>query len=281
MNENKITTRYTTTWDAQAIKRILSNANYVGYIRTNAKKSRKDIKYIKAKHEAVIDTKIFELAQEKLKIKSVKLKKHHEIKNPLASLVRCGICGLSMQKAYHQIRCINPNCPNVLSYFDDVEKQVIEELKKELSNFNYFIENYSEEIKNKKRNISKDIELLKKELTKKENMINKACELLEMGVYSKEKYLTRVNILEDEKRLLEANMSELEASILKVDSNAKIKKAIPILEKVLDEYWKLDIQSKNDLLKTIIDKIEYKKTSRNTRWNKNLSDLELKIFLKI
>lgn len=281
LNENKITTRYTTIWDAQAVKRILKNVNYIGYIRTNAKKSTKDIQYIKAKHNAVIDPKIFELAQEKLKIKSVKLKKNYEIKNPLASLVRCGVCGLSMQKAYHQIRCINPNCSNVLSYFDDIEKQVIEELKKELSNFNYFIENYQDEVENKKRNIENDIELLKKELTKKDKMINKACELLEMGIYSKEKYLSRVNILEEEKSILEANMDELEASLLKVDSNAKIKKAIPILEKVLDEYWNLDTKSKNDLLKTIIDKIEYKKTSRNNRWNKNLSDLELKIFLKI
>ena len=223
LNNNKVTTRYTTSWDAQAVKRILKNVNYIGYIRTNSKKSRNDIVYIKAKHQAVIDENIFKLAQEKLNIKSVKLKKNYEIKNPLASLVRCGICGLSMQKAYHQIRCINPNCSNVLSYFDDVEKQVINELKNELANFNYFIENYSDEIDNKKRNITKDIELLKKELDKKDKMINKACEMLETGVYSKEKYLSRVNILESEKSLLECNIVDLQASISSVDNNTKIK----------------------------------------------------------
>ena len=40
-----------------------------------------------------------------------------------------------------------------------------------------------------------------------------------------------------------------------LDENIRIKKAIPILEKVLDEYWNLSAQQKNDLLKTIIEKI--------------------------
>ena len=31
----------------------------------------------------------------------------------------------------------------------------------------------------------------------------------------------------------------------------------------------------------MVEKVEYTKTTRNTRWNKNLDDLSLKIFLKI
>ena len=281
LNENKVITRYTTTWEATTVKRIVTNRNYIGYIKTNSRKSRKDIIYIKAKHEPIISPDIFNMAQEKLQIKSTKVTKNNTVKNPLASLVKCSICGSSMQRAYHQFRCIKPSCPTVLSYFDDIEKQVIQELKQELSNFNYFLENFDEELKNKKRNIMNDIELLKKELSKKENMINKACEMLELGVYSKEKYLDRVTILEAEKTSLMSNIEELEVSSKKADNNIKIKKAIPKLEKVLDEYWNLEPKQKNDLLKTIVEKIIYKKTKKNLRNNNTLSDLELTIYLKI
>lgn len=276
LNDNKVSTRYVTVWTCQTIKRIIKNVNYIGYIKTNV---RNENTIIKAKHEAVIDINTFNIAQEKLKSKSVKLKKNFELKNPLASLIKCKFCGSSMQRNNMYFKCINPTCKCVLSYFDEVEKKLIEELKSELSNFNYFIENYAEENEIKKRNIEKDIELLKKELIKKDNMINKACEMLEIGVYSKEKYLSRVNILEQEKDVIQANISQLEATVS--DKDIRIKKAIPILEKVLDEYWKLDIISKNELLKTIIDKVEYSKTKRNTRYNKGLSDMELTIYLKI
>lgn len=278
LNENKIVTRYVSVWNCQTIKRILKNVNYIGYIKTNV---RTQNNYIKAKHQAIVDIGIFNIAQEKLKIRSVKVKKTLDLKNPLASLVKCGFCGFSMQKNNVYFKCINPTCSCVLSYFDEVEKRLIDELKKELSDFNYFIENYIEEVSEKKRNIENNIELLKKELSKKDDMLNKACEMLEMGVYSKEKYLDRVNILETEKSVLTSNIEELEASISNFDNNIKIKKAIPKLEKVLDEYWNLDTKQKNDLLKTIIDKIEYTKTKRNNRYDKTLSDMELKIYLKI
>jgi hypothetical protein len=166
-----------------------------------------------------------------------------------------------------------------MSYFEDVEKMVIKELKNELKNFNCFIENYGEELEKEAKLKEQKLNLLNKELIKKEKMIDKACEMLEIGVYSKEKYLSRVSVLEEEKNKIKANMDELEASVQ--SDTTKIKKAIPILEKVLDIYWTLNARDKNDILKSIIDRIEYTKTKYNTRWNKKLDDLQLKIFLKI
>jgi hypothetical protein len=72
----------------------------------------------------------------------------------------------------------------------------------------------------------------------------------------------------------------LKGSIV-VCEDKKIRRAIPILEKVLDEYWSFDVKQKNDILKSIIEKIEYSKTIRNNRWSPASDDLQLKIFLKI
>lgn len=277
LNENGIKAKYHSEWTYQAIRRILSNKVYLGYIRVGARKG--DISYFKGKHNPIVDEDVFYKAQEKLKIKSVKNKKSCDIVNPLSSLVKCSVCGITMQKARTKFRCNRVGCSTVMSYFEDVEKRVIEELKNELANFNYFLDNYGVEIEKESKIKEQKLTILYKELDKKEKMINRACEMLEIGVYSKEKYLDRISIIEEEKTKIQANIEELEAST--INNTDKVKKAIPILEKVLDIYWTLNARDKNDILKSIIEKIEYKKTRYNTRWNKTLDDLDLKIFLKI
>ena len=265
-------------WNNLSIKRILSNKLYIGYIRQNTR--GKEVTYIKGKHNAVIDENIFELAQEKLKIKSVKNKKSAPVTNPLASLVKCSFCGSTMQKATTKLRCYKDGCPNVLSYFDVVEKRIIDELQTELADFNYFLDNYEDEMINQRKSAKAEIDLIKKQIAKKEKMINKACEMLEEGVYTKIKFLERTAVLEKEKELLQANLITLESNSIN-NQDMRVKKAIPILEQVLKQYWTLSPKDKNDLLKTIIDRVEYTKTKHNTRWNKELDNLELKIYLKI
>ncbi len=264
-------------WSNLSVKRILSNKLYIGYIRQN---TRAKTVYIKGKHNAVIDEYLFERAQEKLAIKSVKVKKSANLKNPLASLVKCSMCGSTMQKATTKLRCYKDGCKNVLSYFDVVEKKLIEELQAELADFNYFLDNYEEELTNQRKTALAEINIIKKQLAKKEKMINKACEMLEEGIYSKSKFLERMAVLEKEKELLQASLLSLENSSIS-NQDVRAKRAIPILEKVLKRYWDLSPADKNALLKTIIDRVEYTKTKHNTRWNKQLDDLELKIFLKI
>lgn len=269
--------RKSDVWSSVVLKNILKNKCYIGYINYNSR-SRRTQECYKGRHKPIIDEETFYKAQEKLQIKSVKLKKGSELANPLASLVKCSVCGSTMQKTTEFFKCMK-SCSNVASYFEVVEKKVIEELTNELANFNYFIDNYGAKIEEKAKNKEKELNILYKELEKKEKMINKACEMLEIGVYSKEKYLDRVSILEKEKAVILANMSELDST--DIDNSIKIRKAMPILTHVLEIYWQLSPQKKNDILKSIIEKIEYTKTTRNNRWNNNIDDLNLKIFLKI
>lgn len=277
LNDNGIKAKYHSEWTYQAVKRILSNRVYVGDIRVGVRKG--DISYYKGKHKPIVSEDVFNKAQERIKLKSVKVKKSCDIVNPLSSIVKCSVCGITMQRCRTKFRCNRVGCSTVMSYFDDVEKKVIEELKQELANFNYFLDNYGEELEKEAKIKEDKLNLLNKELIKKEKMIDRACEMLEMGVYSKEKYLSRVSVLEEEKSKIRANMSELEATVQ--NDTTKVRKAIPILENVLDIYWTLNARDKNDILKSIIDRIEYKKTKYNTRWDKTLDDLDLKIFLKI
>lgn len=278
LNSNGFRPQRIDTWSSETIKKVLRNKCYVGYINYNSRTTRTQECY-KGKHDAIIDEDTFEKAQAKLRLTSHKLKRSNALQNPLASLVKCSHCGATLQKKQQYFRCPTAHCPTVLSYIDDVEKRVIEELKMELKNFNYFIDNYGEEIEKQNKSREMELGLLRKEIDKKSKMINKACEMLELGVYTKEKYLERVNILEGDIKALKEQIKVLDASFN--IEEAKIRKAIPILEKCLDAYWELNPQEKNDLLKSFIDHIEYSKSKRNNRWQNNLDDMQLKIYLKI
>ena len=77
-------------------------------------------------------------------------------------------------------------------------------------------------------------------------MIDKCCEMLEEGIYTKEKYLTRVNILENDLKALKVALNDLKST--NFDESDNIIKTIPKLELVLNEYWNLDSEQKNRLL---------------------------------
>lgn len=47
-------------------------------------------------------------------------------------------------------------------------------------------------------------------------------------------------------------------------------KRIPVLSKALDEYWTLDSENRNRLLKGMAERIEYEKTERGTGLNPRL-----------
>ena len=149
LESNNIKPRKSDVWSSVVLKNILKNRCYIGYINYNCR-SRRTIECYKGKHQPIIDIDTFNVAQSKLQLKSCKLKKGVALINPLASLVKCGVCGATMQKSSEYFKCMK-SCGNVLSYFDIVENKVIQELKTELSNFNYFIENYGQEIELKKK----------------------------------------------------------------------------------------------------------------------------------
>lgn len=270
-------------WENKGIKRILQNKVYIGYVNCNTKKT--EMSSIKGKHKPIVDEKTFYLVQEVLKQKSCKTTSHKELKNPLATILKCGVCGRTMarftksdEKRTQVYRC-PLYCGNISSNSDLVEHKLIDELKEELQNFNYFLENTNQELKKKKQQIENEKSILLKEISKKETMIDRCCEMLEEGIYTKEKYLKRVNALESELNALKSNLEGL--NDISFDDEERALKTIPILEKVLDEYWNLTGKQRNEILKSFIDKIEYTKTTPTRGQTNNDKYIELKIYLRI
>ena len=65
------------------------------------------------------------------------------------------------------------------------------------------------------------------------------------------------------------------------DKITRYKKAVPILANCIKKYPVLSVSEKNELLKSIIEKVIYKKT-QGGRWNTQANDsIDLKVYLKI
>ena len=284
LHENNINPRRVDNWSCKGLRRLLRNKTYIGYIAVDYVNGS-PTRYIDGLHNGIIDIDTFNLAQEKLETKRTKVQYDRTLVNPLASILKCSKCGRTMQsrfstnKHHYFLRCPNLKCDTVSNVLEPVERQVISEISECLHDYELYVENHDDEIEREKQRIETEKNLILKEITRKESMINRCDEMLEEGIYSKEKYINRTKSLEKDLSALRESLKELESRSYSDIENKK--NAIPIMSKVLEEYWNLSATDKNKLLKSIIDKIEYTKTERNTRYNPDEVKFTLKIFLKI
>lgn len=264
-------------WNISSITSVIKNLAYIGMItwkRKCTKKSKTPGKkkdtytrpkeewvIAKGKHQPIIDIETFEIAN------NILSSKYHppacNLTNSLAGLVICASCGSKMvyrpyTKQKPHLMCIGFECNNKSSRFEYVENAVINALQ------NYY-ERYSLELDKKDASNAVDIEVLKNTLSdiqKEEERLNsqklKLHDLLEQGVYDSQTFIERSKILAE--KLYESGKS-------KETVNAKLKKLkrkkeelLPQIKTILDTYWSIDnAKTKNEMLKAIIEKIEYYK----------------------
>lgn len=278
LNNKGIKPQRAKTWSEYLVRAILKNKTYIGYLH-----SKKNNNYIEGKHEPIIDIELFNQVQQKIN-KSTRVNSVSSgLKNPLAGLVYCSSCGRSMvrnmnMKNVEYLKCKNIACTVGSSRLSTVESEIIKALQTELDNFNAYLLNYDSEIKAKKIKVKNEIELLNKEIDKKETMITRACEFLEEGIYTKDKYLERVSILNRDIDSIRSAIKELESN--NFEEHKQITSAVPILNKVLADYYTVGIEERNALLKSIINKIVYSKNVACYN-SKNNIHFDLDIDLKV
>ena len=157
-------------------------------------------------------------------------------------------------------------CDCVCNLLDEVENKVLEKIKERIEQCNSFIDNYEQdEIKIVKDN-KKQINKLNKEIEGIKKQITVACEMLEKKIYTDEMFLNRINDLNEQISQKEKKIEELDAVQIEKEV-IQYKKQVPILENVIKCYHKLSIEEKNELLRSLINKIYYYKQikSSNTR----------------
>ena len=171
----------------------------------------------------------------------------------------------------------NENCGMVSSKLYLVEDKLIDSLKVLLNEYHIYLDNYEEEYEKVVKSNSKSLNSVEKEIAKKEQQLKKAKEFVEQEIYTPQEFLERKKELTSaiEKLTLEKDRI---TNHKEEDKVIKIKKAIPSLEKIIENYYSLSMEERNDSLKFIIDKVIYNKSERHIN---SASDEEQKESIKL
>lgn len=282
------------------ISYILTNPVYIGKIQYTDKATIKKVKdgkiirvrnenrdiiYVDGLHEPLIDLDIWNKVQNIRKGNLInRTKANYTLKNPMASILKCGICGKTMHRvtnnSRNDVRICCKNCKeNIGSNIDFVEEKLLKALKN-------LLEDYKIKLIH---NDNSDIEILLKvnenstlnyesELEKLKLQLNKTYDFLEQEIYTKEIFSERSNLLKQQIKEINNNVKKLKHernNILKTKSNKEI--LIPKIENVIESYYSTaSIEMKNKLLKSVLEKVEYLKITPKSK-----EDFNLKLYPKL
>lgn len=285
-------------WAPYSIRDMIKNPTYAGYVRWSARPVKKqmrdgalietrpsnpDAQVYKGIHEPIITQELFDRANEVLNKRShPPLKPTDTIQNPLAGLMFCSKCGRAMlrrpvKRGRTILLCPNASCETKMSVLAEVEEAVLDALRLWLADYKIKIEIESAEATCP---APSSIPRLEQTLTTLRRQSDNLFDLLEQGVYTVEVFTQRSKSLADRISKAEA---ELERAVQEEQRNASLKTSrqqiIPKIENVLSAYHTAEnAQEQNELLKSILDRILYSKTTGG-RWAKD-SDMQVFIFPK-
>ncbi len=294
-------------WSPASVRDILHNPVYCGKIRWKWRPTTKRMVDGKIKrersrmpseqcylfeglHEAIISEELFQAAQEILKPQGkVPMAEKNSIKNPLAGIVICKACGRSMVRRPYggkqpdTLICPNTACTNVSSKLESVEQSILDSLRSWITEYKLMWQLDNDTPKN---DTSKLMELslkkLQAEMTKLQAQLDTTHDLLEQGVYTIEQFIERSSKIAERIKLNQENQSVLQKDmkINKQRENAK-QLIIPKVEHLLETYSALDSpKAKNDMLKEILEKIEYSK-EKGGRWHSSPDDFQIDLYPRV
>lgn len=287
-------------WTSDAIRRIIKNPVYAGYIRYNNRVTTttikngkecksfytnkgefKDLIFVKGIHKQIVSEEVFNKAYEIMNNNYIP-PANQPLKNPLAGLIRCKNCGrilaTSVSRGEKRLYCKTIDCNNKGHNLGQVEYKVLLFLEEWLNNKELlYCNNTSDLLETKSILLKKSKEELQKLESKKERIYD----LFEDKVYDKDTFFERNNKITDSINELYIQINKLKDEIKDLkDINIQKDNFIPNLKKVIKEYKNTsNTEQKNYLLKSVIDKIYYLKTETGNRWHP--ANFELWIMPKI
>lgn len=301
LDERNIKPLANDTWSPASIRDILRNPVYAGKIRWGydrcqkvsqngtivTKRNRnKDCIIVNGLHEAIIDEETFQKAQKLLQSNSkASVPASKKLQNPLAGLVYCKKCGHLMTRLaptsktpYAVLKCPDRYCDNISAPIYLIEQKII-------SFFRLWLDNYELEIEQSESpstvvSYESSCLALEKEIETLKSQLDKTFDLLERGIYDEDTFFKRNNTIkakiEECRNSLESLLEQkaMEEQALSMENNF-----IPTVKNLVGGYDSIGSASmKNELLKSVINRMEYVKETRNTRGKRDTDNFELTIY---
>jgi len=288
-------------WSSPRISEMIKNPTYAGMMRWGKRCKKKSTKagvktesftrsddeiiFVVGKHEPLVSKEKFRKAQELIG------KKNHPpyhlingIKNPLAGLIKCSLCGKTMTaqmgKKDQFLKCTRRGCQTKAAKVRYVEEKALNALRQWLADYEVKLKQQSDIAKR-----STPVEFFEKALDKlnKEHELllkqkSSLHDLLEQEIYTKDDFLERSKVLLDKltesRARIKESTQQLEQARHKLDIPKNI---VPDARKVIDLYCDtVDTAKKNELLKSLLDYAVYAKSK-----DQREDDFELVIFPKL
>lgn len=290
-------------WNPSTISSFIKNEVYLGqiiwgkmkYIKRNGKYTKKKIPSERWQrhenaHEAIVSEELFEKANsahsKRWRPPTVQTKK---LSNPLAGILVCALCGHSMvyqsrkDRPNPQVRCVQPSCKTVqkgaaLSLVEERilqgSKEIVEAFELDESMFKVEAQptadfSVKEKAFENKQNVISDLQKQKSSLH----------DFLEKGVYDLDTFLERQKTIVGRIKKAELEAAQLKEEITKEkQKEANITEFAPKVKNVIEAYKATDdIENKNRLLKTILEKATY---LRKKEWKKK-DEFVLQLYTKV
>ena len=293
-------------WQKPTIKDILNNPAYAGKIRWGYNRTIKktvdgqtvntyrqgyegnNVILVDGLHEAIVSEEAFNKAQENLaKQPAAPVGYKSEIKSPLAGIVVCELCGrkMALRKSYTErkpdyIVCHARACPNVSAPFPLVEDKVISSLALMLKQYKLEEQQTEPTERLKIDEISSALARIETDIKTYHKQLTAAQELLEKDVYSIEDYITRSTTLKEKIAEAENDKIKMQEEFERTKS-AKEQRArlIPKIEHLLSVYKTLKTPAeKNKMLKEVLSKVSYIKTTHGAFRGNSADDFHLTLF---
>lgn len=256
-----------------SIMKILRNPTYIGKIVWNQKTQiRKGVKgnnktqyiyhprdkwiIVQGLHRPIVEESLFNKTQDIITKHTHPPANTGVVENSLAGLVYCSHCGALMQRqrirhSGEYLMCQKRGCM-VSSSLPLVENAVLDALKEKLSKLPIEAKNVLTQPQDESSEI---IDRIFEERRIISHQADKLHDLLEQGVYPIDTFLMRRKMLSEKLEKLDAAEKQIVSSMNRI--NLKMQNSA--IKNVLELYDKASRQERNELLKTVIEKIVYDK----------------------
>lgn len=238
-------------------------------------------------HTPLVDQETFDLAQKVLDTHPSRPgPKNAVTKNPLAGLVFCGNCGRAMvRRPFQSGREEVLLCPYTSCHMKASDLQLVESIL--LSLIADMFEGLESPQRKEDNGNESEREALRRALVFAEKEMASLCfqekrafELVEQNVYSVSQFTMRTKELSERKQALAEKINTIQKEKHRLEVGTQMQsKMTPKLHHVLDSYHETnDVSEKNAILKSVLSKVMYTKT---TGGRYQASNLKLIVFPRV
>ena len=291
-------------WSQHTIRGILRNPAHIGMVRsgerpivktmqngklTTTRPHDKNCKLYKARWDGIISPEQFNLAQKLMTANTTGVKKNYALQNPLAGLVVCAKCRRKMVRRPYAdqsnpdgLICNNSNCDNIAAPLYLVEQRVLSALAGWVNNYKISVNNTpppAEDTQLKQQALAKT----NAEIKTLSAQMDKLYDLLEQGIYTPEIFTSRSAHISERLQNAVNTKDTLEQGLLAAEKQQKaLAEFIPRVENVLAAYSTAPTaQIKNNLLKEVIDHVDYEKSLRGDNQGRNVDSFEITLYTRL